>query len=105
LGAAAFWDGLRDGRSGVRRLSGAHASCFVMDFGAPVEDFDAKEFLDKKDRKRLANMSRPFQFAAAASRLAVQDAGLDLDRLDPTRLATVLGAGVIPNEPLEFARG
>jgi 3-oxoacyl-[acyl-carrier-protein] synthase II len=50
-------------------------------------------------------MSRPFQFAAAASRLALLDAGLTLDQLEPTRLATVLGAGTVPNEPLEFARG
>jgi 3-oxoacyl-[acyl-carrier-protein] synthase II len=105
LGAAAFWEALHAGKSGVRFLKSPHAVCFRAPYGAAVEDFDAKEYLDKKDRKRLAVMSRPFQFAAAASRLALEDAGLSLDQLDPTRVATVLGAGVVPNEPLEFARG
>lgn len=105
LDAASFWEALRAGRSGVKTLTLPHSSCFVTHFGAPAEGFDAKSYLDKKDRKRLAVMSRPFQLAAAASRLALQDAGINLEQLDPTRLATVLGSGVIPNEPLEFARG
>jgi 3-oxoacyl-[acyl-carrier-protein] synthase II len=104
-GATALWQALQAGRSGVRRLAGDHASCFDLHCVGSVENFDAKEYLDKKDRKRLATMSRPFQFAAVASRLAVQDAALDLEQLDPTRIASVLGSGVIPNEPLEFAQG
>src|SRR5262245_7539832 len=105
VGAASFWEALRDGRSGVKKLTTPHARLFNAHFGAPLDDFDAKEFIDKKDRKRLSVMSRPFQIAVAASRLAVADANLDLEQIDPTRVATVLGAGVIPNEPLEFARG
>lgn len=104
-GAASFWEALRAGRSGVKTLSTPHAAHFASHFGAPLDEFDAKAFLDKKDRKRLAVMSRPFQIAVAASRLALGDANLELEQLDPTRVATVLGAGVIPNEPLEFARG
>ena len=87
LNAATFWEALSAGRSGVRRLPNAEASCFTTHVGAPVEGFDAKKFLDKKDRKRLAIMSRPFQFAAVASRLALQDAALKLNQLDPKRVA------------------
>ncbi len=103
--AASFWEALRTGRSGVKTMTTAHANSFSAHFGALLEGFDAKNFLDKKDRKRLAVMSRPFQIAVAASRLALADAGLTLGQLDPTRVGSVLGAGVIPNEPLEFARG
>lgn len=103
--ATSYWDALRAGRSAVTTLTSPHAEQFSAHFGALVEDFDAKAFLDKKDRKRLSVMSRPFQMAVAASRLALTDAGLDMNTVDPTRVATVLGAGVIPNEPLEFARG
>lgn len=105
IGAAAFWEALQAGRSAVRPLTGAHAQCFIPHFGAAIDDFDARIFLDKKDRKRLAVMSRPFQFAAVASRLALEDAGLAPEQLDPTRLATVLGIGVVSSEPNEFARG
>ncbi|MCI0683788.1 MAG: beta-ketoacyl-[acyl-carrier-protein] synthase family protein [Gemmataceae bacterium] len=105
LDAASFWEALRAGRNAVKTLTFRHSNSFVAHFGAPVDGFDARNYLDKKDRKRLPLMSRPFQFAAAASRLALADAGINLEQLDPTRLATVLGAGVIPNEPLEFARG
>jgi len=105
VGAASFWEALRAGRSGVKTLTTPQAALFNAHFGAPLDGFDAKDYLDKKDRKRLSVMSRPFQIAVAASRLALADANLDLEKIDPTRVATVLGAGVIPNEPLEFARG
>ncbi|MCS7047615.1 MAG: hypothetical protein NZO58_14755, partial [Gemmataceae bacterium] len=76
-----------------------------VSIGGVIEDFDPKTFFEKKDRKRLAIMSRPFQLAAAAAKLAVEDAGLNLETLDPTRLATVLGTGAVACEPVEFALG
>ncbi len=105
MDAAAYWQGLLAGRNGVAPLAGPQFACFAARFGAAIETFDAKSFFEKKDRKRLGVMSRPFQLAAACSRLALQDAGLTPEQLDPTRLATVLGAGNVPNEPVEFARG
>jgi 3-oxoacyl-[acyl-carrier-protein] synthase II len=105
MDAASYWESLRAGRNGVAALTGAHIESLPSRIGAAVDQFDAKNFFEKKDRKRLGVMSRPFQLAAACSRLALQDANLQAEELDPTRLATVLGAGNVPNEPVEFAQG
>jgi 3-oxoacyl-[acyl-carrier-protein] synthase II len=105
IGALALWEGLQAGRSAVQRLTGEHITAFPSQIGAPVDGFDARLYLDKKERKRLSVMSRPFQFAVAAARLARDDAGLGTEQIDPTRLATVLGAGTIPNDLNDFIRG
>jgi 3-oxoacyl-[acyl-carrier-protein] synthase II len=86
IGAGAFWEALALGRSGVRRLPGAHVGAL-------------------KERKRLSVMSRSFQFAVAAAKLALEDAALTPDQLDPTRLGSVLATGTVSNDPVEFARG
>jgi 3-oxoacyl-[acyl-carrier-protein] synthase II len=105
IGASAFWEALAAGRSGIRRLPGAHVAALPSQVGAAIEEFDAKQFLDKKDRKRLSVMSRSFQFAVAAAKLALEDAALTADQIDPARLGSVLATGTVSNDPVEFARG
>src|SRR5262245_39306219 len=91
LDADSFWQALRAGTNPVKPLTVPQVSAFPVQFGAAVEGFEPTAYLEKKERKRLAIMPRPFQFAAACSRLALRDANLTLDQVDPTRLATVLG--------------
>jgi 3-oxoacyl-[acyl-carrier-protein] synthase II len=98
LDAEAFWGALRGGRSGVRPIGSFDASALPVRFGGEVVGFDARSYLDKKDRKRLAVMSRSAQLAVAAARLAAADAGLDPGRLDPGRFGVVLGAATIPGD-------
>jgi 3-oxoacyl-[acyl-carrier-protein] synthase II len=101
LTAGDFWDALRERRSGVGPIRSFDASELPTRFGGEVTGFDARDYLEKKDRKRLNQMPRPAQFAAAASRLAVQDARLDTGRIDPTRFGVNFGAGTIPGEPTD----
>jgi 3-oxoacyl-[acyl-carrier-protein] synthase II len=102
LGAGPFWQALREGRSGVRPLRLVDASALPTRFGAEVEGFDAREYLDKKERKRLNQMVRTMQFAAAAAQLALTDAGVDRDQLDPARFGVEFGASTIPGDLAEL---
>jgi 3-oxoacyl-[acyl-carrier-protein] synthase II len=94
-----FWAALRDGRSGIRPIRSFDARALPVRFGGEVDGFDVKDYLDKKDRKRLSTMSaRTIQLAVAGARLALDDAAVDRERLDPTRFGVEFGGGTIPGE-------
>lgn len=83
-----FWDRLRNGRSGVRALSGAGGPA-PAPVGAPVEGFAAEEFIDAKSRRLMAPA---VTFGVGAAELAMRDSGLAVDALDPTRLGAFIGS-------------
>jgi 3-oxoacyl-[acyl-carrier-protein] synthase II len=98
LDVPSFWDALRNGRGGVRRIQTFDPSALPTQFGGEVLGFDARNYLDKKGRKRLNVMVRTIQFAVAGAQLALADSGVDKSRLDPGRFGVAYGAGTIPSE-------
>src|SRR5438477_3947706 len=91
LELSSFWEGLRQGRSGVGRVRSFDTSALPVHIGAEVHGFDARNYLEKKERKRLGIMVRTFQFAVAAAQLAMEDGMVDRQSLDPTRVSVVVG--------------
>lgn len=98
-----FWDALQHGRSGVRPLKAFDAARLPVRFAGEVVDFDARGFIDKKERKSLKVMSRGIQMAVVAAQLAMDDAKIDKSRLDPTRFGVEFGSGLIASELQELA--
>ena len=72
-----MWDGLRSERSAIRTVSRFDASAFRSHNAAEVRAFDPGDFLERKRAKRLDRFGH---FSVACARLAIEDAGLDLDR-------------------------
>jgi 3-oxoacyl-[acyl-carrier-protein] synthase II len=92
---AALVDNMRQGRSGVARLRSFDPAGLPVQIGAELLDFDAKKFVDKKDRKRLNQMVRTMHLAVAAAQLAVNDAKTTFE---PPRLGVVFGSSTIPGD-------
>ncbi len=92
IGRDAFWEGLRSGKSGVRRVDDrVDLDGIDVKIGAPVVDFDPLKFIDPKQARRI---DRSAQLALAGSSLALADAKLDGAGLDPDRIAVITGTGI-----------
>ncbi|TJZ54298.1 beta-ketoacyl-[acyl-carrier-protein] synthase family protein [Streptomyces piniterrae] len=76
LGVTAFLDGLRSGRSGVKPITAFDTTGFAHANGCEVTDFDPAEWIHRVDP---AELGRASQFSVAAARMAVEDAGMDLE--------------------------
>lgn len=76
IGVRAVWRGVCRGQSAVRPVTRFDASPFRSQLAAEVGDFDAHDWLESRQVRRLDRYS---QFAVVASAQAVADAGLDLD--------------------------
>ncbi|RMF84532.1 MAG: beta-ketoacyl-[acyl-carrier-protein] synthase II, partial [Nitrospinota bacterium] len=74
IGVENLWRGILAGRSAVRPVRCFDASAFPCRIAAEVPDFDPTRFFAPRRLKRL---DRCTQFAVAAARMAVADAGLD----------------------------
>ncbi len=100
---AAFWEALANGRSGIRPIQAFDVSTLPVRIAGEVHPFDARNYVEKKERKSLLIMARTIQLAVAAARLALDDGQVDKSRLDPTRFGVEFGAGLIATELDELA--
>jgi 3-oxoacyl-[acyl-carrier-protein] synthase II len=91
LDVVSTMESLYAGRSGVGRIERFDAAAMATRIAAEVRDFDPARYMDRKDAKRADRFS---QFAIAASREAVEQAGLQKGDIDPTRIGTLIGSGI-----------
>ena len=103
-----FWSALLAGRSGVGPITRFDASSYPVRIGAEVRGFAATDYMDRKEARHMDRFS---QYAVAAAAQAVAQAGLDLDRVDRTRVGVVLGTGIggieteVAQQEVMFQRG
>ena len=84
----AFWSALTRGVSGVAPIAAFDASPYQTQIGAEVRDFDPQAYMT---RKLAGRMGRNSQMAVAAAMGAVKDAGLDMARIDTSRVGVCVG--------------
>ncbi|CAM9172502.1 unnamed protein product [Ectocarpus sp. 6 AP-2014] len=75
-GVDAFWEGLLKGESSINRVEGFDPERFKCQIGSEVKDFDASKYFSA--RKSMRNNDRVTHFAVAATKLAIEDAGVDV---------------------------
>jgi 3-oxoacyl-[acyl-carrier-protein] synthase II len=89
--AEEFWAGLLEGRSGIGPITRFDAKEFPTRIAGELKGFDPLKYLDKKDDRKYD----PFlKYAVACADMAVEDAALKTDSVDPTRFGVLVGSGI-----------
>ena len=85
-----FWTGVKNGQSGIRKISLVSPDGFPCSVSGEIKDFDPTEHMDRKEARRMARFS---QFAIVAADQAVEDSGLDFEQEDLDRVGVLIGSG------------
>lgn len=98
IGVDETWSALCEGRSGVGEITRFDTTEFTTKIAAEVKDFNAEDFLPKKDAKRTEKF---IAYAVAGARMAVENARLTIDNSNGPRIGVITGCGLGGLEMLE----
>ncbi len=87
----ATWNGIKEGKSGIDRITSFDCENFKVKIAGEVKNFTASDFIDRKDARKMARFT---QFAVVAAKEAMNDAGLTKESLDPYKTSVMIGVGV-----------
>ncbi len=93
IGKQQFWQSLKEGRSGVSRISRFEVDDLPVQIAAEVKDFNPDLYIAPKDRQHV---SHAVALAIAGAHLAFNDAGLapkDMSLDERRDIGIVLGSG------------
>jgi 3-oxoacyl-[acyl-carrier-protein] synthase II len=94
-----FWNSLLTGRSGIRRIQQMDTTDYDCKIGGEVVDFDpSKWFNNHKDARRADRFA---QLGMAAAKMAAADSGMEMDKIDATRVGVMVGSGIGGLDTLE----
>lgn len=91
IGVKNFWDGIKENKVGIGPIMNFDTADYKVKLSAEVRDFNVKDYLDPKAARRMDRFS---QFAVTASKEAMADSGLDVEKEDCYRLGVSVGSGV-----------
>jgi 3-oxoacyl-[acyl-carrier-protein] synthase II len=83
--------GLSAGKSGISKIRSFDASHLSCQIAGEVKDFDPANYMDRKMARRIGRYA---QFSIAATREALDQSGLDLDKEDPSRIACIVSSAI-----------
>jgi 3-oxoacyl-[acyl-carrier-protein] synthase II len=87
-----FWNSLKEGKSGIGRITAFDISQYDCQIAGEVRNFDPKPFF--KNPKDVRRTDRFVQLAMAAAKMSIQDSGLDLEKVNRDRFGTIISSGI-----------
>lgn len=90
-GVERFWSRLLAGESGVDRISLMDPSDFSTQIAAEVKNFNAEDWLDRKEARRI---DRFIAFAVASASMALEDSGLKPEGELANHVGVLIGSGI-----------
>ncbi|SDW37865.1 3-oxoacyl-[acyl-carrier-protein] synthase II [Hydrobacter penzbergensis] len=102
-----YWNGLINGVSGAANITLFDASKFKTRFACEIKGFDPTQFMDRKEARKLDRFA---QLALVASDMAVADAGISKENVNPDRVGVIFASGIgglttFQEEVIGFAKG
>ena len=103
----AYWEGLVSGQSGAVPISRFDASKFKTRFACEVKGFDAEQFMDRKEARKMDPYA---QYAVVVADEAIKDSGLEMQKVDKDHIGVIWGSGIgglktFQDECIGFAKG
>jgi len=91
MGSDEFWNSIKEGKNGISLVTKIDASNMTSKVAAEIKEFDAIQYIDKKEARR---MDRYSQYAIAATKMAVDSSGLDVEKINKNRFGAIVGSGI-----------
>jgi len=98
IGVKEFWQSIKSGKCGISKIERIDTTDIPSKVGAEIKNFTPSDFIDKKEAKRMDKFS---QYAVVAAQLAVENAKLDIDKINKERMGSIIGSGIGGIETLE----
>ncbi len=91
IGKDVFWEANLSGSSGVDTIEGMDVSDLPSKVAAQVRDFDPRDFMHESVVKRADRFAH---FGIAAAHMAMEDSGMNMERVDKKRTGVIMGSGL-----------
>ena len=98
LGVEPFWKAIKEGKNGISMVTRFDASNYDTKVAAEIKQFEPTDYIDRKDARR---MDRFIQYGMAATKMAMNESGLNLEKEDKTRMGVIVGSGIGGLETME----
>lgn len=95
-----FWAGVKEQKTGFDFITKFDTTDYKCRIAAEVKGFEGKNYMDFKAAKRMELFS---QYAVAATKEALEQAGVDMEKEDPYRVGVSIGSGIGSLQAIETA--
>lgn len=102
-----YWNGLINGVSGANLITRFDASKFKTRFACEVKGLNVEDYIERKEMRKMDPYTH---YAVIVAREAIQDSGLDLEKVNKDRVGVIWGSGIgglytFQEECINFAKG
>ena len=91
LNVEEFWTGLKEGKTAFGEITKFDTTEYKVHLAAEVKGFQGKDYMDFKAAKRMELFC---QYAVAAAKEALEQAGICMEKEDPYRVGCSIGSGI-----------